>query len=263
MRQSTLKFVSVGLLFGVIVGCGKESGTGSGVAGLCSKVSECANVEEDPQCASSLSMCQNADAKADDCLAMGGCDEIFACYALFGLDCAGPTTGTSGDSAGTEGNTSSPTEASAGTTDGPTTTNPGTSMTTDVNPETTNVPGTDTTDPTVDPDTTAAPDTTDTPETTTMGGSDIYGPCPAMGMCPDGGDCLMVQDVDGSFCSPKCDDMTPCPASGVNAEAMCLLSMMGMDPTNCILLCAADGDCPAGMTCKMVPMNTAKICSAP
>jgi len=99
-----------------------------------------------------------------------------------------------------------------------------------------------------------------------MGGA-LYGPCEMSNPpCPEGQDCLMVQGVEGNFCSPKCDGMT-CPANpDGSAMAVCALTMEGsMDPVNCALLCNPMGmnECPAGSTCKAVPMTMAAVCTYP
>jgi hypothetical protein len=86
-------------------------------------------------------------------------------------------------------------------------------------------------------------------------GEHDYGPCNggAAGM-PCGGDaeCIVVEGLDGSFCSPWCDDDLACPnpTSG-EAFAQCQLGPdLAMDPVHCALLCEPGSDeCPAGMNC--------------
>jgi hypothetical protein len=69
--------------------------------------------------------------------------------------------------------------------------------------------------------------------------------------------------VEGNFCSPPCEGMG-CPAYDGSGMPACALVAEGeMEPSNCVVLCMATADCPAGMTCKMVPENTVSICSAP
>ena len=264
MRQSTLKFLSVGLLIGTIVGCGK-AGPG-GVEGLCEKLLDCGAMTTEQQCASAVASCPNADAQADECLKNDDCGQVAACYTLMALSCT-PNPGTSGatevetDSAGT-----GPTEASAGTTSVDTieptdTSSPATSMTTDVDPDTTSPSGTETTSPSGTE--TTSPETTD--PSTTGGGDAFFGACDMMTPCPNGEDCLAVQDVEGFFCSPACETQgDACPGYPGSGMALCLLSTDMMPATNCVVLCMSDADCLEDMTCKEVPMGMgAMICSSP
>lgn len=132
-----------------------------------------------------------------------------------------------------------------------------------------------TTDPTTGPTTmtsTTEPGTSTTDvgsssgaASTGGGGGGGYGPCEMSDPpCPDGSDCLMITDVEGNFCSPKCG-MTDCPApTDGTAAPMCVLtSGMGMDPTNCALICdpMKMGECPAGSTCK--PIQNVGVCTYP
>ncbi len=103
---------------------------------------------------------------------------------------------------------------------------------------------------------------------TTEATSDLYGPCAGPDLpCPDGQDCLNVQGIDGSFCSPKCDGMS-CPAFDGGAMELCVLvHAPRMNPTNCALICDPDGggnQCPVGETCKQIPMQEGVgLCTAP
>ncbi len=263
MRQSTLKFLSVGLLIGTIVGCGK-AGPG-GVEGLCEKLLDCGAMTTEQQCASAVASCPNADAQADECLKNDDCGQVAACYALMALSCT-PNPGTTGategetDSAGTD-----PTEASVGTTADtvePTdTSSPATSMTTDVDPDTTSPSGTETTSPSGTE--TTSPETTD--PSTTGGGDADFGACSMMDPCDNGEDCLGVMGVEGTFCSPACTVQgDPCPGYTGTGDALCLLSTDMMPATNCVVLCMTDADCLENMTCKEVPDSMgAMICSSP
>jgi hypothetical protein len=82
-----------------------------------------------------------------------------------------------------------------------------------------------------------------------------YGPCNGGGAgMPCGGDaeCIVVEGLDGSFCSPWCGEDLACPnpTSG-EAFAQCQLGPdLSMDPVHCALLCEPGSDeCPAGMNC--------------
>ena len=64
--------------------------------------------------------------------------------------------------------------------------------------------------------------------------------------------------------------MKQCPEvpEGVGAQAMCVLKKpMQDEASNCALLCQSgmDGQCPAGTTCKDVPMQDPPIgvCTSP
>lgn len=256
MRTSTLRFLSVGLLIGTIVGCGKE-GPG-GTQGLCEKLADCGSTTPVADCVNSLSSCPNAESQADSCLENDDCGQVGACFLQFALTCT-PNPGTSGATeVETESMGTNPTESSMGTTADtvePTeTSSPATSMTTDVDPDTTSPSGTDTTDPgTTDP-------------STTGGGPASFGPCDMMTPCPNGEDCLGVMGVEGTFCSPACDEQgAACDGYEGSGMALCLLSTDMMPATNCVVICQTDADCDPGMTCKEVPMQMqpVSICTSP
>lgn len=168
------------------------------------------------------------------------------------------TTGLTTSTTGTTGTTAE--DPTTGTTaENPTTGMTGTSMT----GSTTNEPATSTTNEPAT-STTNEPGTTGSGTTMGGGGDDPYVACDPMGMCPAGGDCVMVQGLDGSFCSPKCDgDM--CPDFGGAAQPMCVLQLEGMTPSNCALICnpMAMGECPDGATCTQVPMQQVGVCTFP
>jgi hypothetical protein len=137
-------------------------------------------------------------------------------------------------------------------------------MTTDVDPDTssTSPSGTETTSPSGTE--TTEPETTD--PSTTGGGDADFGACDMMTPCANGEDCLGVEGVDGTFCSPKCEEQgTPCDGYQGSGMALCLLSTDMMPATNCVVICQTDADCDAGMTCKEVPMQMqpVSICSSP
>jgi len=264
MRQSTLKFLSVGLLIGTIVGCGKD-GPG-GVQGLCEKLLDCNAMTTEQECVNTLSSCMNADAQADECLKNDDCTAVGVCYLQILLTCGGnPGTssatevetdsmGTATESMGTTADTAEPTDTSS----------PATSMTTDVDPDTTSPSGTDTTSPS-GTDTTS-PSGTDTTDPSTTGGVvPDFGGCSMQDPCDNGEDCLGVMDVEGTFCSPACTVQgDPCPGYTGTGDALCLLSTDMRPATNCVVLCMTDADCLENMTCKDVPMGMgAKICSSP
>ena len=172
----------------------------------------------------------------------------------------------------TDGTEPDSTDGMTGTSD-PGTTGPTTTLTTE--------PTTTTTTATTAPETTTGTTGTTTLETSTTdtttdsgttaddttGGDDdgSYGPCGMMGECPAGSDCVSLMGVEGNFCSPQCEGMM-CPAASGGAMAQCVLILeMGMDPTNCAAICNPMQDnCPAGTTCKDVPMQMGVgICTAP
>lgn len=262
MRLFTSKFLSVGLLVGIVVGCGKTGP--DGLEGLCEKLIDCGANTTVADCSNAVAACPNVDAQADECLKNDDCGQVLACYTSILLTCVpvDGTTSAGGTETDSNADTTNPTETPSDTTGvvGPTTTTTPDS-TTEI--DTTATPSTsETTDPTVDPDTTS-PATTD--DTTTGVGAPDFGPCDMMTPCENGEECLGVQDVEGTFCSPACEGQgTECPGYEGSGMALCLLSVMGMDPTNCVVLCQSDADCLDGMTCKEVPDSMgAQICSAP
>ncbi|MBL9104540.1 MAG: hypothetical protein JNL82_26580 [Myxococcales bacterium] len=157
-----------------------------------------------------------------------------------------------------------------------------TSSTTTNNPSEVTTTQTDTTTPpdtsATDPSETGPVDTSasetgpaDTGSSDTGGGGDFYGPCEmADPPCPAGSDCLMIEGLDGNFCSPTCEGGTMCPANPEgSAMAQCALTMMGsMDPVNCALVCQfpdPGGSCPTGTSCKQLPApnDSLGLCTAP
>lgn len=251
MRQTTFKFVSVGLLLGLIIGCGKAGP--NGLQGLCEKVVDCLGQGSADDCVSQFSSCGDLDAAADDCLAMDECGAIVGCYVSLGLNCMPSTTMTDP----TVGTTAEP--DTAGETVDPTTAGPSGDPTADPSGDPTADPSTDpTATTTVDPSGTT---TVDPSETTGAGG--LYGVCDAMGMCPGGQMCFGVMGVEGNFCSPPCEGMG-CPAFDGTGQPQCALVAEGeMDPSNCVVVCMTTDNCPAGMTCKEVPDVGVSVCTAP
>jgi hypothetical protein len=159
----------------------------------------------------------------------------------------GTDAGTATESTATETATSTPT-----TTEGPVTT--------------TTTEGTTTDDTATTATATATTDDETTDGTTTGGGGGEYQACGPNNECPAGSDCLMLQGIEGNFCSPMCDGMT-CPATGAAAMGVCALGMGMGDPTYCAAICPPGDDsaCPEGTTCKEVPdqPNPVGICTAP
>ena len=82
-----------------------------------------------------------------------------------------------------------------------------------------------------------------------------YGPCGGgdpESPCGDDAECIVVEGLNGSFCSPWCDEDLACPEpTAGEAFAQCQLGPdLSMDPVHCALLCDPGSDeCPGGMTC--------------
>lgn len=177
------------------------------------------------------------------------------------------TTAVTASASATDGSASA--TDGTGTTAEPTTGTPTTSGTDSASVGTTDEPGTSSTSvsgTTTEPGTSS---TTTEPGSTgsTTGGveGDPWDPDPAT--CVKPADPLMVQDIEGAFCSAACMANADCPAGPAGTMSLCILSLDGMNPTNCALVCqvAMDG-CPAGSSCKdlMDAMNPGVgVCTYP
>lgn len=67
-----------------------------------------------------------------------------------------------------------------------------------------------------------------------------------------GAECIVIEGLNGSFCSPWCDEDLACPEpTAGEAFAQCQLGPdLEMPPVHCALLCDPGSDaCPDGMTC--------------
>jgi len=81
--------------------------------------------------------------------------------------------------------------------------------------------------------------------------SSDYGPCDA---CAVGEQPLQLEEVDGCFCGPQCDDMN-CPAASEGTALAQCAAGGDMGAMFCVLVCdpAMMGMCPTGMVCDDVP----------
>jgi hypothetical protein len=86
----------------------------------------------------------------------------------------------------------------------------------------------------------------------TGGECDTYDPM----LCMLPGQLLMVMGIEGNFCACPCAANEDCPMGPPNTNGACALSTDGGTPEYCALVCMPGSmDCPAGSTCKDVPMQ--------
>jgi hypothetical protein len=120
MPRSLSWLSGVGLVLGLFLGCKGPSG----VSGLCDTLSACgsANFADLADCLDSVGRCDDADERADLCLARNGCEEFDGCARDLAVECADdapPDTTGEPTEAPTSDPPASTTDADSSTTTGP------------------------------------------------------------------------------------------------------------------------------------------------
>ncbi|MDB4956645.1 MAG: hypothetical protein JWO36_4214 [Myxococcales bacterium] len=86
--------------------------------------------------------------------------------------------------------------------------------------------------------------------------------------CPTGNDCVTLMGLGSTttgYCTPMCMGNNATCTTGYTGPAggmpVCALSTgSGSNANGCAIICTTPAQCPTGMACTMVPMQTVKIC---
>jgi hypothetical protein len=86
--------------------------------------------------------------------------------------------------------------------------------------------------------------------------------------CPGSDACVKLQNLGSAttgYCTPNCNGMDSICTTGYTGPAggmpKCALTVgSGSSASGCAIICTDTTQCPTGMGCVMVPMNTVKIC---
>ncbi|HEU0033148.1 MAG TPA: hypothetical protein VFQ53_21090 [Kofleriaceae bacterium] len=89
--------------------------------------------------------------------------------------------------------------------------------------------------------------------------------------CPAGNACVTLQGLGSTttgYCTPDCMNMTTLCTTGYTGPAggmpqCALTTAAGQPPNGCAIVCTDNAQCPTGLSCLQVPMNTVKICVPP